>query len=94
MMVLLGDLVEVYQQQDVVYGGAGTQTAGLAFGGIGGPGPTRTAATEAYDGSSWTAGGSLNTAVAGISGGAGTQTAAVGFGGSIPPGYRKCTESI
>jgi hypothetical protein len=36
--------------------GAGTQTAGLAFGGNV---PPETAATEEYDGSSWTAGGSL-----------------------------------
>jgi hypothetical protein len=40
--------------------GAGTQTAGLAFGGYS-PGVSL-AATEEYDGSSWTAGGSLNTA--------------------------------
>jgi hypothetical protein len=38
--------------------GAGTQTAGLAFGGT----PPATAATEEYDGSTWTAGGNLGTA--------------------------------
>ena len=38
--------------------GAGTQTAGLAFGG----GPPELNATEEYDGSAWTAGGNLGTA--------------------------------
>jgi hypothetical protein len=38
--------------------GAGTQTAGLAFGGDTGT----VQATEEYDGSAWTAGGNLNTA--------------------------------
>jgi hypothetical protein len=40
-------------------GGAGTQTAGLAFGGFT---TTITNATEEYNGSSWTAGGNLGTA--------------------------------
>jgi hypothetical protein len=40
--------------------GAGTQTAGLAFGGYVGP-PGATGATEEYDGTSWSPGGSLNT---------------------------------
>jgi hypothetical protein len=39
-----------------------------------------TAATEEYDGTSWTAGGSLGTARYQL-GGAGIQTAALGFGG-------------
>jgi hypothetical protein len=56
--------------------GAGTQTAGLAFGGE----PT-TAATEEYNGTSWASNPTgLNTA-RGILAGAGTQTATVGFGG-------------
>jgi hypothetical protein len=56
-------------------GGAGTQTAGLAFGGI----YTRsTNATEEYDGTSWTAGGNLNTARRSLAG-AGTQTAGLGL---------------
>ena len=59
-------------------GGAGTQTAALAFGGNI-PG-NRTAATELWNGSSWTTVNSLNTARGGL-GGAGTQTAAIGFGG-------------
>jgi hypothetical protein len=41
-------------------GGAGTQTAALGFGGYG-PAPA-VGDTEEYDGSTWTAGGSLNTA--------------------------------
>jgi hypothetical protein len=48
--------------------GAGTQTAGLGFGGY-----AITGKSEAYDGSSWTEGPDLNTA--GARSGAGTQTA-------------------
>jgi hypothetical protein len=40
--------------------------------------------TEEYDGSTWTAGGTLNTARRSL-GGCGTQTAALGFGGDTPP---------
>ena len=45
-------------------GGAGTLTAGITFGGNDGtpPAPAVTGATETYDGSTWTSGGSLNTA--------------------------------
>jgi hypothetical protein len=43
-----------------------------------------TAATEEYDGSSWTAGGNLGTARQGLAG-AGTQTAGLAFGGNPPP---------
>ena len=67
-----------------VLGGAGTQTAGLAFGG---GTPITTGATEEYDGNSWTNSNSMNT-VRGLLGGAGTQTAALAFGGykgSPPP---------
>jgi hypothetical protein len=39
--------------------GAGTQTAGLAFGG---GNPSVTGATEEYDGNSWTTSPNLNTA--------------------------------
>ena len=57
------------------FAGAGTQTAGLAFG----SGPSDNL-TEEYDGTSWTAGGNLNTAR--YSGaGSGTQTAALFAGG-------------
>jgi hypothetical protein len=62
-------------------GGAGTQTAALAFGG---QLHLFTGATEEYDGTTWTAGGSLNTARNDL-GGAGTQTAALAFGGNTPP---------
>jgi hypothetical protein len=40
---------------------AGTQTAGLAFGGSPGSSPFMTNSTEEYNGSSWTAGGNLGT---------------------------------
>jgi len=64
---------------------AGTQTAALGFGGdLVGP---ISAATESYNGTSWTTVNSLNTARA-LLGGAGTQTAALAFGGSNPPGTR------
>src|SRR5210317_941246 len=53
--------------------GAGTQTAGLAFGGA-------PPATEEYSGYTWSTGGSLGTARQSL-GGAGIQTAALGFGG-------------
>ena len=61
--------------------GAGTQTAGLGFGGL--LDQTlylSTNATEEYDGSAWTAGGNLVTARDNAAG-AGTQTAGLGFGG-------------
>ena len=57
--------------------GAGTQTAGLGFGGSG-----YVANTEEYDGSAWTAGGNLGTARRYLAG-AGTQTAGLGFGGFV-----------
>jgi hypothetical protein len=65
--------------------GAGTQTAGLAFGGY--TGTANTGATEEYDGTSWaTSPGSLNTARNGIDGSInGTQTATLAFGGNVPP---------
>jgi hypothetical protein len=57
--------------------GAGTQTAGLAFGGYA---SNVTNATEHYDGSAWTAGGNMGTARYSLAG-AGTQTAGLAFGG-------------
>jgi hypothetical protein len=58
--------------------GAGTQTVGLGFGGY-----TTVVVnnTEEYDGTSWTAGGNLNTARGGLAG-AGIQTAGLAFGGT------------
>lgn len=57
--------------------GAGSQTAGLSFGGYT---STYTGATEEYNGSSWSSGGALNTARQGL-GGCGTQSAGLSFGG-------------
>jgi hypothetical protein len=70
--------------------GAGTQTAGLAFGG---EAPPYTGATEEYDGTSWaTSPGSLNTARGNLAG-AGTQTAGLAFGGLVStPGAKGATE--
>ncbi len=61
-------------------GDAGTQTAGLAFGG----GPGSLANTEEYNGSGWTNGGDLNTARSTLAG-TGTQTAGLAIGGYVPP---------
>jgi len=69
--------------------GCGTQTAALGFGGLlnfnSAPNYPVTAATESYNGTSWTTVNSLNTS-RGYLAGAGTQTAAVAFGGWTPPG--------
>jgi hypothetical protein len=80
MMVLLGQqLIPGLNTARNALGGAGTQTAALAFGGDNPP-PV-TGATEEYDGSTWTTSPvSLNTA-RNFLGGAGTQTAALAFGG-------------
>ena len=59
-------------------GGAGTQTAGLGFGGN--PPTSGNNATEEYDGSSWTNGGNLGTARRAVEGN-GTQTAGLAVGG-------------
>ena len=62
-------------------GGAGSQTAGIVYGG---ENPSVTANTEKYDGSSWTEVNNLNTARSYLAGG-GTQTAAIASGGYIAP---------
>ena len=62
--------------------GAGTQTAGLTFGGRNPPGPNFVSTTEEYNGTGWAAGGALNTARS-YSAGFGTQTAGVAAGGRI-----------
>ena len=59
--------------------GAGTQTAGLVFGGN-----PNVSLTESWNGSTWTNVGNLNLGRA-EGGGAGTQTSALYFGGSIGP---------
>jgi hypothetical protein len=48
------------------------------------PGPAYTAATESWNGSSWTSVNSMNTARSEVTG-AGTQTAAIAFGGINHP---------
>ena len=60
-------------------GAAGTQTAGLVFGGFDGGGGLNT--TEEYGGDSWTSGGSMNTGRWNLQG-AGTQTAGLASGGA------------
>jgi hypothetical protein len=72
-------------------GAAGTQTAGLAFGGLI-PSPF-TAATEEYDGNSWTTVNSMNTARYQVAG-TGTQTAALGFGGNLAHSHRIANRRI
>jgi hypothetical protein len=70
----VGQLVEVSVTARLAnLAGAGTQTAALAFGGYD---TAATGATEEYNGTSWSPGGSLNTARQLLTG-AGTQTAAL-----------------
>jgi hypothetical protein len=68
--------------------GAGTQTAALAFSGY--TGTATTAATESYNGTTWTNVTGLPTAVYNT-GGTGTQTAALAFGGNLDPGVNSAT---
>jgi hypothetical protein len=70
-------------QSTLDHGTAGTQTAGLIFGGQGGPGSPLYANAETYNGSTWTAVNTLITARSQL-GGSGTQTAAIAFGGRTP----------
>ena len=67
--------------------GAGTSTAALAIGGA----PVLTSSEE-YDGSSWTAGGTLNTGFQAGSA-SGTQTAALAFAGFPAPAKSVVTQS-
>jgi hypothetical protein len=71
-----------------VGGGAGTQTAALAFGGNLGGGPVdQTGATEEYNGSTWSPGGTMGTIRRNIAS-AGTQTAGLGATGyGTAPNY-------
>ena len=68
----------------IVGGGAGSQTAAIAFGGNQAtpatPANPYMNITEEYNGSSWSPGGNMGTARTSI-GAAGTQTATLGFGG-------------
>ena len=65
-------------------GGAGTQTAALGFGGNT---PTISAATEQYDGTSWTNTSSLGNSMA-TGASAGTQTSALYAGSETSPKAR------
>ena len=72
-----------------MYSQAGaSNTSVLAFGG--GDGPTRTAATEDWNGASWVETSDLNTAVQ-QAGGAGTSSAAFSAGGINPSGGSEVT---
>jgi hypothetical protein len=71
--------------------GAGTQNAGLAFGGVKDP-PVMLGCTEEYNGTSWTTGGPLISRRYGLAG-AGTQNAGLAFGGVGAPLITvSCTE--
>ena len=61
-------------------GGAGIQTSALAIGGN-----PNIAATESYDGTSWTAVSDLATGRNNIAGTGSSNTSALAFGGNIPP---------
>ena len=78
-----------------VSGGAGTQTAGLIFGGYDGDASDETNRTLEYNGSGFSTGGNLNQARFGIAG-FGTQTAAVGacgYNNAFPAGSAFLTNS-
>ena len=62
--------------------GAGTQTAGIAFGGMTNPPAVDSANTEIYNGATWTEVNNLQTARNGL-GRAGTSTAALAIAGFV-----------
>jgi len=64
-------------------GTAGSQSAGMIFGGSTGPDNACIANTEQYNGSTWSEVGDLNTARGMMLGGCGTQTAGLAFGGVV-----------
>jgi hypothetical protein len=66
--------------------GTGIQTAALS---LGGP----TVATELYDGTSWTAGGTMNVIRASVTSATGTQTLGLIAKGNAPPGDNLLTSS-
>jgi hypothetical protein len=74
--------------------GCGTQTAALAIGGTrpGGPTGVNSNKTESFNGSTWTAGGNLNTARTALFA-TGIQTAALAFGGAPTTTRVGATES-
>ena len=63
-------------------GSAGTQTAGLAFGGLTSAPTANLTATEEYNGTSWTGGGALSTGRSAFLGSFGTQTAGLAASGT------------
>ena len=69
--------------------GAGTQTAGLAFGGY--PPTSSSNETEEYNGSGWSSGGNMGTARYRLAG-AGLQTAGLAFGGEASGTKQNATE--
>jgi len=74
------------------HGSAGTLDAGLVFGGSGPPYPSPLTLTEEYASNSFSAGGAMNTALAGLNG-SGAQTAALAFGGFKPPSNTTAAET-
>jgi hypothetical protein len=93
-MVLLGQIpANMNTTRDNFAGAGATQTAALAFGGYT-PSPAgATAASESYNGTSWTNTPSLNTARYGVTG-FGTQTAALSIGGASGAGISAAVESF
>ena len=72
----------------------GTLTAGVVFAGYGPPiPPGRLNATEEFDGTNWTSGGSLSTPRYDPSGGQGTQTSAACNGGEGESARESATEN-
>jgi hypothetical protein len=81
-----GHLEQSYPTAVARAAGAGTQTAGVVFGGgtgTAGYGAPYLDSTNKYNGTSWTASGNLP-AVVSDNRGAGTQTAALSVGGGYP----------
>ena len=81
------------------YGGAGTQTAAVVFGGYKGfpspsPPPTYKANTNLYNGTSWTNSGNMATGRIVNNGGFGIQTAAVAAGGNRQPPFAAYTNAV
>ena len=82
-MVQLGQEEELYKIGRRTLGGAGTQNAGLAFGGDP-SGITTSCCTETYNGTSWTVASAMSTPRS-AAGGAGTQNAALSIAGLSRP---------
>ena len=74
-------------------GMAGTNTAGLLYGGVTAPPTTILDETESWNGTSWTEVNDLNTARYNIQGVGATNTAALAIAGRNPPGSLAIVES-